>query len=229
MADRIPIPGRLHLRRMRLIHAHASDIRPLVVNDRDLVRLLEHLHSEVLVDIRHGFGPTLVGRTRKSHARQRDFAVLLHDCGRPWFQDRIGVIADQLVVVAHAVAPRSVRHRAGSRRWRLEPGKRRVTPYAGEIRDRRSALRTAPGRPSRTRHRLPPDRRRSRCRQCGQQKEISLQVHVNLPFLVRPSFSGASWISSERPKENQGLWRRAKSAPLPTLPSARPYTFNARP
>jgi hypothetical protein len=68
MADRVAIPGRLCLCTMRLIHAHVSDVRPLIVDDRDLVGLLEQLHSEILVNLRHGFGPAPIGRARERHA-----------------------------------------------------------------------------------------------------------------------------------------------------------------
>jgi len=38
MADGIPMPGRRHLRRMRLVHAHAADFMILVEKHHDLVR-----------------------------------------------------------------------------------------------------------------------------------------------------------------------------------------------
>src|SRR5713101_840856 len=41
MAHRIPIPGSRHLRRMRRIHAYTSDFMILLVEHRDLVRLLQ--------------------------------------------------------------------------------------------------------------------------------------------------------------------------------------------
>jgi hypothetical protein len=47
-------------------------------------------------------GP-IESRAREGHARQRESALLLHDFCRPGLQDRIGVIADQLAVVALAV------------------------------------------------------------------------------------------------------------------------------
>jgi hypothetical protein len=52
---------------------------------------------------RHTSRPTLVARARKAHADQRHFAELLYDFRSPRLQDRIGVIADKLKEIAHAV------------------------------------------------------------------------------------------------------------------------------
>jgi hypothetical protein len=49
MANGIAKPGRLHLRRMRLVHAHVADFVIIVT-----VRLLEHLHSKVHKNEGHG-------------------------------------------------------------------------------------------------------------------------------------------------------------------------------
>ena len=92
------------------------------------------------------------------------YARLLHGFCRPRFQDRIGVIADELIDVAHAIAARPVGHWAGARCRRLQaPGEERVAPYAGEIRDGRSALRAARRRPGRRHQWLPPGGHRRGC------------------------------------------------------------------
>jgi hypothetical protein len=49
---------------MRLVHAHAAYDIIFIVKERDLVRLLEHLHSRVAKNEGHPFGPTLVARVR---------------------------------------------------------------------------------------------------------------------------------------------------------------------
>ena len=93
------------------------------------------------------------------------YARLLHGFCRPRFQDRIGVIADELIDVAHAIATRPIGHRAGARWRRLQaPCEERVAPYAGEIRDGRSALRAARRRPGRRHQCLPPGGRLCGCR-----------------------------------------------------------------
>src|SRR5205814_8640762 len=64
-------------------------------------------------------------------------------------QHGIGVIADQLVEIAHAVGhARAIPHRPRPRQRGLEPGEAWVDPYAGEIRDRGGALCRAPDRKS---------------------------------------------------------------------------------
>jgi hypothetical protein len=68
MADRIAIPGRLCLCTDEPHSCHVSDVRPLIVDDRDLVGLLEHLHSEILVNVRDGFAPALIGPAWQRHA-----------------------------------------------------------------------------------------------------------------------------------------------------------------
>jgi hypothetical protein len=58
MADGIPIPGRRHPCRMRLVHAHLTELMIEGVKEGDLVRLLEQLHSIIGKNKRHSFGPT---------------------------------------------------------------------------------------------------------------------------------------------------------------------------
>ena len=88
---------------MRLVQAHPADLVILAEQHHDLVRQLQHLHGHMLEQERHGLGPALVRRARIGHAGERKLALLLHDIRRPGLQDRIGVVADQLAVVAHAV------------------------------------------------------------------------------------------------------------------------------
>jgi hypothetical protein len=60
MPDGIPIPGRRHVRRMRLVHAHMTDFMIIGIQNGDLVRALDHLHSNVPENKRQASGPTLV-------------------------------------------------------------------------------------------------------------------------------------------------------------------------
>src|SRR5215470_6803182 len=85
---------------MRLVQAYPANFVILTVQDRDLVRLLNHLHLYTLENERHRFGPALVGRVRITNAGERNFAELLYDLRRPGLQDRIGVVPDQLIIVA---------------------------------------------------------------------------------------------------------------------------------
>jgi hypothetical protein len=120
--------------------------------------------------------------------------VFLHDFRRLGLQDRIGVIADQLVEVAPAVGQaRLVHHRTGTRWRRLEARQGWVAPYAGEIRDGCGALCTARGRNCRRPHCLPPGGRRCCCRgQYDRYNAIPLPAHAQLPFAV--SFGRAAGI-----------------------------------
>src|SRR6266550_720296 len=79
MADGVAIPGRPYARRMRLVHAHIADLMIVRIDDGDLVRSLEHLHSNVPKNKGHSSGPTLIARSRIWHSGQRDFAMSLHD------------------------------------------------------------------------------------------------------------------------------------------------------
>jgi hypothetical protein len=203
MADGIPIPGRRHRRGVRGIHAHMAQFMALAVDHQDVVRPLEDLQQEVPKNVGHPTGPTLVARSRIPSAGQRNVAVLLHDCGCLGLQNRVGVIADQLVEVGHAVgAARPVRHRAGTRCRGFEAGEVGVRPYAGEIRDRCGALRRAAGRPDRGRHVLARGGgRRRRGRQCRHYKEIPLpRIHAPLPFTcAHPDVAADSWPNHGRP------------------------------
>jgi hypothetical protein len=113
VADGIPVPGRRHRRRMRLVQAHPANFVILTIQDRYLVRLLNHLHLYTLENKRHRFGPALVGRVRIGDAGERNFAEPLYELRRPGLQDRIGVVPDQLIIVAH---PMPVLARRQSRR-----------------------------------------------------------------------------------------------------------------
>jgi len=64
VADGISIPGRRNVTGMKLIHADATDLMIVVIKNRDLVRLLQQLHSSTRKDIRHPLGRTLVARVR---------------------------------------------------------------------------------------------------------------------------------------------------------------------
>jgi hypothetical protein len=90
---------------MRLVHPHLAELMIEGVKDGDFVRPLEHLLSTVYRNEGHAFGPTLVARGRKALTGQRNLAELLQDFRRPELQDRIGVIADQLVAIADARSP----------------------------------------------------------------------------------------------------------------------------
>src|SRR5262249_54520223 len=141
--------------------------------DRDLVRLLKNLECKILIYVGYRFGPTLVGGARERDPLFRELAEILHDFRRLWLQDRIGEVADQLVVVAHAVAPRSVCQRSWTRCQRLKARKRGMPPYAGEIRDRCTAIGRSNGR-----SRGLPQGGHRRCRQYQQGKVTPrLQIH----------------------------------------------------
>src|SRR3981189_669547 len=103
MAHGIAVPGRGHLRRMRLVQAHVADLMIVAIKDGDLVRLLQQLRWAVCENERHPSRTTLVARVRIAYALQPEFTVPFHDlrCLRP--QDRIGVIAGKLEDVASAV------------------------------------------------------------------------------------------------------------------------------
>jgi hypothetical protein len=47
---------------------HVADLRALVINDGDLVRLLEYLHARKNKNVRHGMGPTLIAWSRITHS-----------------------------------------------------------------------------------------------------------------------------------------------------------------
>jgi len=167
----------------------------------DTIRLLNDLHHEFLVDERHRHRPTLVGSVSIGDARKRHFAELLYDLRCPGLQDRVGIIADQLVVVAHAFHARRkgrkgqragsrvpgllrparlVRHRARTRCRRLEPGKGRVKPDSGKARDRGGAVARSDDRC----HGLPEGWRHTRRCQPDEQKETPLPAHANLHINV---------------------------------------------
>ena len=102
---------------------------------------LNHLDADVPKNERHASRPTLVARGRiGQHAGERYVPVLLYHISRLGFQDRIGVIADQLVVVAAAVPSGPVCHRAGTRQRQFDIGPAKVSPYTGEVRNGRPPL-----------------------------------------------------------------------------------------
>jgi hypothetical protein len=94
---------------MMVVQAYAAHVRA-VVDEHNSVRLLKQPHQELLVNEQHRHRPTLVGSVPVGDTDERHFAELLHHLRRPRLQDRIGVVADQLIVVAHAFHAR--------RKWR---------------------------------------------------------------------------------------------------------------
>ena len=108
---------------MRLVQAHLAELMIEGVKDRDLVGPLEQVHSIIDKNEWHLLGPTLVARGRIALPGQRNLAEPLHHFCRPGLQDRIGVIADQLVDTANAGLRASpthpVPHRTGTRCRRL--------------------------------------------------------------------------------------------------------------
>src|SRR5262249_32282977 len=106
MADRIPVPGRGELRGMRLIHTHMPDLMIVVIDEGDLVRLLEELHSLLESENKgHALGPALSARVPKRNAAQFDFPMLPHYLRRLGLEDRIGMITHPSKVAFHAVSP----------------------------------------------------------------------------------------------------------------------------
>ena len=85
---------------MRLVHAHVPDLVVIGIEDRDPVRPLQHLHADVPQDKWHAAGPALVARRRIGHAGRRDFTVLSDDIRSVRLEDRVRIVADELVVVA---------------------------------------------------------------------------------------------------------------------------------
>src|SRR5258706_15122070 len=100
---------------MRLVHPYVANLMIMKIKNRDLLPLLQHLHSKRPKNIGDTSGPALVAGGWIAHAAEREFAALLHDLRGLAIQNRIGVIADKLVVVAHSVDARPVCHRAGPR------------------------------------------------------------------------------------------------------------------
>src|SRR5262249_32666305 len=135
VAHGIAVPGRGHLRRMRLVQAHAADLMIVAIKDGDLVRLLDELRWAIGKNERHPCRPTLVARVRIADAIEAEFTVPFHDLHGLRLQDRIGVIAGKLEDVAGAVrAARPVDQRRRTRWQRLEPRKW-MQPESREIRD----------------------------------------------------------------------------------------------
>src|SRR6516162_8828624 len=60
---RIPIPGRRHLRRMRLVQAGLTDLMIVIIEARDLVRLLHQLRCPTRKGERDASWPTLGARS----------------------------------------------------------------------------------------------------------------------------------------------------------------------
>src|ERR1700680_1277950 len=156
-------------------HAHVADLMIDLIYQGDLIGLLEHLHANRKNE-GYPVGPTLVARIVKAKVSYRHFAELLHDRRRLGLQDRIGVISDKLEDVVHAIAPRSVRQRGGTRCQGLETGNVWVDPPTGKTRDECGAVRPATG----WRHWLPQAGCHSRHCQGHQQKEIPRLRHALL-------------------------------------------------
>ena len=133
MADRIAHPGRRYMRGMRGIQAHLPDMMIQHVEDGDLVLFLQQLDFLLPENIGRLLRRALVGRVREGHAGDRNFALALHDLRRRGLQDRIGVIADELVAVAHPIRPmRPVEERPGAG-WRRLGCKGHTRPQPGKI------------------------------------------------------------------------------------------------
>src|SRR6185503_5650090 len=129
-ADRIAVPGWRHARGVLRIHANVPDLMIVLIDDDDLVGLLEHLHAEREHEW-YAVRPTLVARIVKAVKGDRLFAELLDPRRSLRLQNRIGVIADQLLDIVHPVAPRSVRERRGSGCQRFEAGDGGMDPPTG--------------------------------------------------------------------------------------------------
>jgi hypothetical protein len=56
VADRISLPARRHVRRMGLVQAYVADLVIVGVENREFVRLLEHLHSNIPKNERYPTG-----------------------------------------------------------------------------------------------------------------------------------------------------------------------------
>jgi hypothetical protein len=143
---------------MRLVHTYVAELLIEDIKDDDSVAMLEHLHA----NISKNEGPPSGQHWLSGVGEPKPFNSASPCCftisSRPGFRDRIGVIADQLIRVGHAlfVVPREaqpVQSLDQARCRRLEARPIWVTPSAGEIRDVRSVLRT--GWSNRRRHVLP--------------------------------------------------------------------------
>ena len=181
MADRIAVPRRRHLRRVRRIEADLTDFMILIENHHNSIGQLQHLHGHVLEQERHRLRPALVRRIGEGHAGERKIALLLDHRRGPGLQDRIGVVPDQLAIIAGAlIVARPVGHRTGAGCRRHQPRQRSMAPDAGEIRDRRRGAGSRGG----SRRRLL--RRRGASRRQGRQAKEPRPYHVHavLPFGV---------------------------------------------
>src|SRR6516164_6030883 len=77
MSNRIAIPGRRHLCRMRLVHTHLAKLMIEGVKEGDFFWLLKHLHSKIRENEGHSFWPTLVAWSRIALTSQRNLPELL--------------------------------------------------------------------------------------------------------------------------------------------------------
>src|SRR6185369_6981625 len=122
VTDGVAVPGRGDLRRMRLVHAHMTDLAVVLIEDHDLVARLHDLRRAIRKYERRALEPTLVVRVRIAHA-YRAYTVLFHDLRGLRLQNRIRVIADELEAVAGPVrAARTVDERRRPRAKRFKPG-----------------------------------------------------------------------------------------------------------
>jgi hypothetical protein len=99
----IAVPGRLHLCRMRLVHAHLAELMIVGIQDKDLVRGLYYLRWAFRKIERWPSRPTLVARVRVADAIDPEFSVLFNDLRRLGLQDRVRIIAVKLEDIAGAV------------------------------------------------------------------------------------------------------------------------------
>ena len=81
-------------RRMRLVHAHLTDLMIVAIKDGDLVRLLQQLRRAFVKTKGTPPGQHWLRGFGSPMPLLPEFSVLLHDLRRLRLQDRIGVIAE---------------------------------------------------------------------------------------------------------------------------------------
>jgi hypothetical protein len=171
---------------------------------------------------------------RIGHARQRNLALLFHHIGGLRLQDRIGIVADQLVGVALAAAqarPVPHRTRAGRRRVEAEPGmdapiRRRNPGWMRRLACRRSPVTAGRGCL----------RRRggcNHCRQSRQQEERPLRAFKPSPVHGRPPgptlriYSSVGVLSSTAPGSVRDSTKAMESTKRPGSGEAKsPFAGN---
>jgi hypothetical protein len=74
---------------MRLVQSHAAKFVVIGIQDRDPVRLLDHLHSDIRKAERYSSRPTLGSRIRSVSTAQLHFAEFLYGFRRMRLQNRM--------------------------------------------------------------------------------------------------------------------------------------------